>query len=200
MAEAGAKLIADTTAIGSVGLWESVPFIIPTLQIQNKAKKYLQTHLPDAIILIDYVGPNLAIASSLKKKYPNTPIIWYIGPQFWVWTPLGQDVEQLVKVTDKLLAIFPEEAKFYQEKGMNVTYVGHPLTDRIKKPPVEKLPEKKLGIQETERMIVLLPASRQQELKYLLPVMVESAKKKFKLNFPQLNFIYPYPWLNINKK
>lgn len=79
MAEAGAKLIADTTAIGSVGLWESVPFIIPTLQIQNKAKKYLQTHLPDAIILIDYVGPNLAIASSLKKKiskYSYNLVYW----------------------------------------------------------------------------------------------------------------------------
>ncbi|MBD2395981.1 lipid-A-disaccharide synthase [Cyanobacterium aponinum FACHB-4101] len=190
MAEAGAKLIADTTAIGSVGLWESVPFIIPTLQIQNKAKKYLQTHLPDAIILIDYVGPNLAIASSLKKKYPNTPIIWYIGPQFWVWTPLGQDVEQLVKVTDKLLAIFPEEAKFYQEKGMNVTYVGHPLTDRIKKAPSRETARKKLGIQETERMIVLLPASRQQELKYLLPVMVESAKK-IQAKFPTIKFYLP---------
>ena len=190
MAEAGAKLIADTTGIGSVGLWESVPFIIPTLQVQNKAKKYLQTNLPDAIVLIDYVGPNLAIASSLKKKYPKIPIIWYIGPQFWVWTPLGQDVEQLVKVTDKLLAIFPEEAKFYREKGIDVTYVGHPLCDRIKTAPSREIARKKLGIQDTEKMVVLLPASRQQELKYLLPVMVESAKNIQEKN-PSIYFYLP---------
>lgn len=190
MAEAGATIIANTTAIGSVGLWESVPFIIPTLQVQNKAKKYLETHLPDAIILIDYVGPNLAIASSLKQKYPNIPIIWYIGPQFWVWTPLGQDVEQLVKVTDKLLAIFPEEAKFYRDKGLDVTYVGHPLVDRIKTAPSREITRKKLGIQETEKMIVLLPASRKQELKYLLPVMVESAKK-IQDKFPSIHFYLP---------
>jgi len=190
MAEAGAKLIADTTGIGSVGLWESVPFIIPTLQVQNKAKKYLQTNLPDAIVLIDYVGPNLAIASSLKQKYPKMPIIWYIGPQFWVWTPLGQDVAQLVKVTGKLLAIFPEEAKFYREKGINVTYVGHPLCDRIKTAPSREIARKKLGIQDTEKMVVLLPASRQQELKYLLPVMVESAKK-IQEKEPSIRFYLP---------
>jgi lipid-A-disaccharide synthase len=177
MRSAGANIIADTTAIGSVGLLESLPFIVPTLQIQKKAKKYLGANLPDIIVLIDYLGPNLAIASYLKQKFPKIPIIWYIGPQFWVWTPLGQDVNQLVAFTDKLLAIFPEEAKFYQEKGLSSTYVGHPLIDRIKNAPTREEARKKIGIQETEKMIVLLPASRQQELKYLLPVMLKSAKK-----------------------
>lgn len=174
---AGANIIADTTAIGSVGLLETLPFIIPTLQIQQKAKKYLEANLSDIVVLIDYLGPNLAIASYLKQKFPKIPIIWYIGPQFWIWTPLGQNVNQLVAVTDKLLAIFPEEAKFYQEKGLSSTYVGHPLTDRLKNAPTREEARKKIGIQETEKMIVLLPASRQQELKYLLPVMLESAEK-----------------------
>jgi lipid-A-disaccharide synthase len=177
MRNAGANIIANTAAIGSVGLLESLPFILPTLQIQKKAKKYLEANLPDIVVLIDYLGPNLAIASYLKQKFPKIPIIWYIGPQFWVWTPLGQDVNQLIAVTDKLLAIFPEEAKFYQEKGLNTTYVGHPLVDRIKNAPKREEARKKIGIQDTEKMIVLLPASRQQELKYLLPVMLESAEK-----------------------
>lgn len=177
MHNAGANIIANTAAIGSVGLLESLPFIFPTLQIQKKAKKYLEANSPDIVVLIDYLGPNLAIASYLKQKFPKIPIIWYIGPQFWVWTPLGQDLKQLVAVTDKLLAIFPEEAKFYQEKGLNTTYVGHPLVDRIKNAPTREEARKKLGIQDTEKMIVLLPASRQQELKYLLPVMLESAEK-----------------------
>lgn len=177
MRNAGANIIANTAAIGSVGLFESLPFILPTLQIQKQAKKYLEANLPDIVVLIDYLGPNLAIASYLKQKFPKIPIIWYIGPQFWVWTPLGQDVNQLIAVTDKLLAIFPEEAKFYQEKGLNTTYVGHPLVDRIKNAPNREEARKKIGIQDIEKMIVLLPASRQQELKYLLPVMLESAEK-----------------------
>ena len=177
MRSAGANIIADTTAIGSVGLWESVPFILPTLKVQKKAIQYLKQNLPELIVLIDYVGPNLAIATSLKKTFPDVPIIWYIGPQFWVWTPLGKDLEQLLKVTDKLLAIFPHEAKFYQEKGLNTTYVGHPLTDRIKQAPARESAREKLAIKDEEKLIVLLPASRRQELKYLLPVMCEAAQE-----------------------
>jgi lipid-A-disaccharide synthase len=190
MHSAGANLIADTTAIGSVGLWESVPFILPTLRVQKKAIAYLQENLPDLIVLIDYVGPNLAIATSLKKKFPNVPIIWYIGPQFWVWTPLGKDLEQLLKVTDKLLAIFPEEAKFYQAKGLDTTYVGHPLTDRIKQAPSREFAREKLGIKDEEKLIVLLPASRKQELKYLLPVMCE-ATQQLQEELPTAKFYLP---------
>ncbi|BAQ66441.1 lipid-A-disaccharide synthase [Geminocystis sp. NIES-3709] len=186
----GANIIADTTAIGSVGLLESLPFIIPTWQIQKKAKQYLENNLPDVIVLIDYLGPNLTIASYLKKKYPKIPIIWYISPQFWVWTPRKQDLDRLIAVTDKLLAIFPEEAKFYQEKGLNSTYVGHPLVDRMKNAPKREIAREKLGIKEEEKMILLLPASRQQELKYLLPVMLETAQKIQKI-MPLAKFFLP---------
>ena len=187
---AGANIIAETTAIGSVGLWESVPFILPTWKIQKQAIQYLKDNLPDLIVLIDYVGPNLAIATSLKKNFPNIPIIWYIAPQFWVWTPLGQDLKQLLKVTDKLLAIFPQEAKFYQEKGLNTTYVGHPLIDRIKQAPTRESARAKLGVTKEEKLIVLLPASRRQELKYLLPVMCE-AVVAIKHKLPSARFYLP---------
>lgn len=199
MRSSGANIIADTTAIGSVGLLESLPFIIPTWKIQKKAKQYLETNLPDVIVLIDYLGPNLAIASSLKQKYPHIPIIWYISPQFWVWTPRQQDLNQLLKVTDKLLAIFPEEAKFYQEKGLSSVYVGHPLLDRIKTAPTRQNSREKLGIKEEEKMIVLLPASRQQELKYLLPVMLESAQK-IQEKFGLVKFYLPISLPNYRKK
>ena len=190
MKTAGAELIADTTAIGSIGLFESLPFILPTWQIQQQAKQYLQTHIPDLVVLIDYVGPNLAIASYLKKKLPQVPIIWYIGPQYWVWTPLEQNVQQLVQVTDKLLAIFPEEAKFYQTRGLPSTYVGHPLVDRIKNAPTRASARAKLGLKEEDTLIALLPASRQQEVKYLLPVICE-AVQNLQSQFPSAHFYLP---------
>ncbi len=190
MQTAGADLIADTTAIGSIGLLESVPFILPTWQIQQKAKKYLQGNIPDLVVLIDYVGPNLAIASYLKQKLPQVPIIWYIGPQYWVWTPLEQNVRQLVNVTDKLLAIFPQEAEFYRSKGLESVYVGHPLVDRIKNAPTRLSARQKLGIAEEDTLIALLPASRQQELKYLLPVMCE-AVKELQEKLPSAKFYLP---------
>ncbi|AFZ46840.1 lipid-A-disaccharide synthase [Cyanobacterium stanieri PCC 7202] len=177
MVTAGVNLIADTTAIGSVGLLESLPFIIPTWRVQRRAKKYLRENLPDVVVLIDYLGPNLSIGSFLKQNFPDIPIIWYIAPQFWVWTPMEQNVNQLVNVTDRLLAIFPQEARFYQEKGVSSTYVGHPLLEKFDNPLSRDEARNRLGLGSDQRAIALIPASRKQELKYLLPVMLESAQK-----------------------
>lgn len=190
MKQAGANILYDTTAIGSVGLWESIPFILPTWWVQQKTIKYLQANPPSAIILIDYLGPNLAIGSYLKKRYPHIPIIWYIAPQFWVWTPLGRDVQQLVRVTDKLLAIFPAEAQFYGRLGVDVTYVGHPLVDYLSNTPGREDARAKLGITREERLIVLLPASRRQELQYLLPVILAAAKR-IQEEIPKSRFYLP---------
>ena len=198
MEAAGAKLIADTTTIGSIGLFESVPLILPTWQIQQRAKEYLQTNTPDLVVLMDYVGPNLPIGSYIHKKLPNLPIIWYIGPQYWVWTPLKQNVEKLVEITDKLLAIFPEEAKFFREKGLSVTYVGHPLLDRIKTAPSREEAREKLAIKPEQTAIALLPASRQQEIKYLLPVICEAAQK-IQAKLPEVHFYIPISLPNYRK-
>ncbi|MBE9221495.1 lipid-A-disaccharide synthase [Cyanobacterium stanieri LEGE 03274] len=177
MATAGVNLIADTTAIGSVGLLESLPFIIPTWRVQRLAKKHLRENLPDVVVLIDYLGPNLSIGSFLKDNFPDIPIIWYIAPQFWVWTPMEQNVNQLVNVTDRLLAIFPQEAKFYEDKGVSSTYVGHPLLEKFKNNLSRDEARSFLGLESEQRAIALIPASRKQELKYLLPVMLESAQE-----------------------
>ncbi|WP_069790541.1 lipid-A-disaccharide synthase [Cyanobacterium sp. IPPAS B-1200] len=177
MAQAGVNLIGDTTAIGSVGLLESLPFIIPTWRVQRLAKKHLRENLPDVVVLIDYLGPNLTIGSFLKENFPEIPVIWYIAPQFWVWTPMEQNVNQLVSVTDRLLAIFPEEAKFYEEKGVSSIYVGHPLVEKFTDNLSRDEARSRIGLKSDERAIALIPASRKQELKYLLPVMLETAQE-----------------------
>ena len=190
MAEAGANLIGHTTAIGSVGLIESIPFIFPTWQIQQRAKKYLQTHAIDVVILIDYLGPNLAIGKFLKQNLPLVPIIWYIAPQYWVWSPFKQDVEQLIKIPDQIFAIFPEEAKFFQAKGLPTTYVGHPLLDRMAMAPSREEAREKLGINSEQKIITLFPASRKQEIKHLLPLICEAAQQ-IQLKIPEVHFYIP---------
>lgn len=191
MAHQGAKLIRNTSTIGSVGLWESLPLIIPTWQVQSQAKAYLASHPPDVVVLIDYVGPNLAIGSYLRKQYPLVPIIYYIAPQAWVWSPNKGDVRQIAKITDYLLAIFPEEARFYTAKGVNVNWVGHPLLDRLENAPSRETAREILGINSQKKVITLLPASRQQELKYILPVIFKAAKVLQEQLSPEVEFLIP---------
>ena len=126
MKRSGATILGDTTAIGSVGLLEALPFVLPTLKLQNKTKKYLLKNIPDVLVLIDYAAPNIAIGRYVKKNLPQVPIIYYIAPQDWVVPVLGNSAK-LTRFVDKLLAIFPEEANYYQKKGIDTTWVGHPF-------------------------------------------------------------------------
>ena len=190
MATAGTTLLGNTTKIGSVGIIESLPFVFPTLKIQEKAKEYLHQQSPNIVVLIDYMGPNLSIGSYIRKTWPNLPIIWYIAPQEWVWS-LGKDkTAKIVSFADKLLAIFPGEASYFRQQGADVTWVGHPIIDRIKMAPTREKARSTLGIAPDRLAIALLPASRQQEVKYLMPVIFQAAQIIQK-KLPQAHFLIP---------
>jgi len=189
MAAAGANLLAHTTSIGSVGFLEALPFIVPTLQIQNRAKNYLKQNPPDIVVLIDYPGPNLAIGNYIHQQLPQVPIVYYIAPQDWAVPMLG-NAKKMARIVDKLLAIFPEEANYFRQQGIDVTWVGHPLLDRIETSPSRESARAGLGIEPDRQAIALLPASRPQELKYLLPVICQAAKE-IQAKLPQVNFLIP---------
>jgi lipid-A-disaccharide synthase len=190
MAKAGATILADTTGIGSVGILESIPYIIPTIKIQEKAKIYLKKNPPDVVVLIDYLGPNMGIGNYIRHHLPSLPIVWYIAPQEWVWSISQRNTSIIVGVTDLLLAIFPEEARYFEKKGANVQWVGHPLLERMQQAPTRENARQLLGIKEEEKAIALFPASRQQELKYLMPVMFQGAKI-LQDKYPEIRFFIP---------
>lgn len=190
MAQAGAKILGNTSGIGSMGLIESLPYVIPTLRVQRSAIAYLKENPPDLVVLIDYMGPNLGIGTYMKENLPDVPVAYYIAPQEWVWSMSFQNTNRIVGFTDKLLAIFPEEARYYQQNGANVCWVGHPLIDRMANAPSREIAREKLGIKDTEITIALLPASRDQELKYLLPVIFAAAKN-IQSNIPNVHFWIP---------
>lgn len=190
MAAAGASLLGHTSEIGSVGIFEALPYVIPTLLIQRRAKRYLKQHPPDIVVLIDYVQPNLTLGSYLHQHFPKIPIVYYIAPQEWVWALNEHKTKKIVQITDRLLAIFPEEARYFAERGAQVTWVGHPLIDRMQSAPNRETARAALGIAPSDRVVALLPASRQQEVKYLLPVMLGAAQQ-IQAQIPDVQFWLP---------
>ncbi|GAB4243049.1 MAG: lipid-A-disaccharide synthase [Stanieria sp.] len=189
MAAAGATLLADTTKISSIGLLEALPFIIPTLEVQKRAKKYLQANPPDILVLIDYPGPNLVIGKYVRANLPNVKIIYYIAPQDWAVPMLGH-AKHLEKIVDQILAIFPAEADYFQSQGIDVKWVGHPLLDRIKTAPNRQQARELLSIKPEQLIITLLPVSRKQELKYLLPIILTAAQE-IQTKLPDVHYLIP---------
>ncbi len=190
MAAAGATVLADTTGISTVGILEHLSSLIPTFKIQNIAQQYLKTTPPDVMVLIDYKGANVVMGNYTKNTFPGVPIIYYIAPQEWVWSIDDKSTSSIVKFTDEILSIFPEEARYFAEKGARVKFMGHPLIDRVATIPHREYARKQLGIAEDEIAVALIPASRKQELKYLLPFIFESAQQ-IQAKLPNVRFWVP---------
>ena len=175
MARAGATLLADTTPMGSIGLWEALPLVLPTLRVQRQLSRWLKRHQPDALVLIDYMGANVSLGLRVKRRLPQVPIFYYIAPQEWAFRVGEGSSTRLIGFTDRILAIFPEEARFYAARGAQVTWVGHPLLDTLTDLPSREMARAQLGLQAHERLLLLFPASRKQELRYLLPPLATAA-------------------------
>tara|TARA_B100000700_G_scaffold329523_1_gene451532 strand:+ start:1548 stop:2723 length:1176 start_codon:yes stop_codon:yes gene_type:complete len=190
MKEAGANLIADTSKIGSIGLFEAIPLIIPTLRIQSRVNECIRKTKFDAIVLIDYMGPNIRLGNKLRKKFPSLPIIYYIAPQEWAWSLGDGGTTDLIGFSDKILAIFKAEADFYSNKGGNVLWVGHPMVDTLTTLPTKENALNYLGIAQNRKVVLLFPASRSQELKYLMPTLAKAAAMMQKLD-SSIIFIVP---------
>ncbi len=176
MRKAGAQLISNTSSIGAIGFLEALPYVLPTLNAQSKIDNYLSSSAPDAVVLIDYMGPNIRLGLKVKKKFPNIPIIYYIAPQEWAWRLGDSGTTDLIGFTDKILAIFEEEAKFYSEKGGNVKFVGHPMLDFYGNIPTREESFREIGLSSDKKVLLIIPASRKQELKYILPTLLKAAK------------------------
>ena len=175
MLQAGANLLADTTPMGSIGLWEALPLVLPTLRVQRRVGRWLKRNPLDALVLIDYMGANVRLGLKVKRRLPQVPIFYYIAPQEWAFRVGEGGSTRLIGFTDRIFAIFPEEARFYSARGAQVTWVGHPLLDTLTDLPSRDEARAQLGLQAGERLLLLLPASRKQELRYLLPPLAAAA-------------------------
>jgi lipid-A-disaccharide synthase len=190
MGRAGAELIADTASIGSIGVFEALPLLLPTLKVQRQLRRWLVDHEPDGVVLIDYMGANMTLGLMLKRQHPQIPIAYYIAPQEWAYRLDDGFTTKLVGFADRILAIFPLEARFYSERGGTVTWVGHPLIDAMNDLPDRAQARGRLGIAEGDPVLLLLPASRRQELRYLLPALV-AATAELQRRHPRLQVLVP---------
>ena len=140
------------------------------LQMKKDCIRFFQQERPDAVILIDYCGFNFLLARAAKKL--GIPVIYYICPQLWAHGPWR--VKKMQKLVDKVIVIYPFEETFYDNAGIPVTYVGHPLFDEIYKEGVDEGIVSKLKKQ-GETIVSFLPGSRRQEIVRLLPLLLQSA-------------------------
>ncbi|GJQ14931.1 hypothetical protein GpartN1_g6722.t1 [Galdieria partita] len=186
MKQEGLELLQDTSKVSSIGLIEALPYLWDSWNMIHKAIERVIDDPPDIVILIDYVGPNIQLATKLRRIFPGLPIVYYIAPQEWVWGYANQKVPFLLRyvatiseICDKVYSIFPAEHAYYQRHQVVSEYIGHPLFSsdwKIWNETDQRKARESLQLPLDGVVIALVPASREQEIRYILPVMAQAAK------------------------
>ncbi|MEW6333067.1 MAG: lipid-A-disaccharide synthase [Thermodesulfobacteriota bacterium] len=172
MKAAGVRLIADAADMAVVGLTEVVFKLGLLLKVMHRLKASLKTEPPDLVILIDYPDFNLSIARAARKQ--GIRVLYYISPQVWAWRK-GR-IAAIRSSVDRMAVILPFEKEFYREAGMDVTFVGHPLLDEVKKKYRRREALRRFGLKDEALTVALLPGSRRSEVARLLPEMLQACR------------------------
>ncbi|MEY2505734.1 MAG: lipid-A-disaccharide synthase [Verrucomicrobiota bacterium] len=199
MKAVGGDSIRDwSDAAAVVGLWEVVKRYGYFRAQFNATLDEIAAAEPDSVVLIDYPGFNLRLARTLRRntdlrsvrpaeldsaesgtadkmsggrtgRMPmfRGKIIYYISPQVWAWHR-GR-IAQMARYLDLMLCIFPFEAALYNASGLPTIFVGHPM--------IENLAKRRTGEARDPNLIGLFPGSRSREVKKILPVLLEAARK-----------------------
>lgn len=175
MEKQGATLVKHYKELAFMGFLEVITHLPEISKNIKFCKQDIKDYEPDVIILIDYPGFNLRIATWAKKQ--GFKVAYYISPQVWAWKE--NRVKEIKKSVHKMFVILPFEKEFYKKHQYNVTFVGHPLVEIV----LEELlkPTENLS---SQPIIALLPGSRTQEIKKKLPVMLKIVDK-----FPDYQFV-----------
>ncbi|MBS1764733.1 MAG: lipid-A-disaccharide synthase [Bacteroidetes bacterium] len=171
MQAAGVEVVKHYRELAFMGFIEVVKNLRTIFRNLEACKADILKFNPDVVILVDYPGFNLRLAEFLKLK--GIKVFYYISPQIWAWKQ--SRVHKIKRTVDKMFVILPFEKPFYKKFDYDVEFTGHPLLDeieRIKKSAVAPLPVAASG----KKIIALLPGSRIQEIKEMLPVMANAVK------------------------
>ena len=167
MEDAGVEILVPSAELSVVGITEVIVKVPALWRGRRRVLDALKQRRPDLLVLIDFPDFNLHVAKHAKRL--GIPVLYYISPQIWAWRE-GR-VNTIGRRVDHVAVILPFEADFYQRHGVPVTYVGHPLLDRL---PLDDLTPP-TPAPDGAPVIGLLPGSRDREVGRLLPVMMEAA-------------------------
>ena len=186
MQQSQVDLIIDSSPLAIVGASEIVRHLFKIKAAFKKIKLALKKELPDLIILIDYPGFNLKIAKLAKSL--KLPVLYYVSPQIWAWH--YRRIYKIKKYVDHMAVLFDFEKELYTRESIPVTWVGHPILDKLTPSITEFDLLQSLQLNSAQPTIALIPGSRQQEIDRLLPIMIE-ASKRIREKLPVCQFILP---------
>ena len=164
MEAAGARLLANTVEFGIIGVGPILGGFTRYLALLSRADRFVGAWRPDVAVTIDCPGFHFLLASRLRAR--RIPTLWYIPPQLWAWAPWR--VNKLRRRFTHVACVLPHEEAFFREHGVPVTFVGHPVVDHLRGLALDQPFIRSLRTTAKDRVVVLMPGSRRQEVAPIL--------------------------------
>jgi len=182
----GVEIFYDVKDMAVMGFTEVLKRFCFFKHVFHHMVETAEKRRPDAVILVDYPGFNLRFAEKVHKMGIKT--VYYICPQVWAWNR-GR-IPKMARIVDRLISIFPFEAKHFEKTNLKVDFAGHPLVDEIKPFLSGATPE--LPWNNGKPRVAILPGSRRNEIERILPVMMKTVMLLEK-KYPNSGFIIAAP-------
>ncbi len=171
MLAAGCEIVVDAKDLAVVGITEVFSRLPKILGLYRRLIRSADEKRPALAVVIDAPAFNWRVARQMRRR--GIPVVYYVCPQFWA---LRQGrVKLLRKYVDKALVIFPFEEKFYRDRGVEATFVGHPLADLPAPAITRETYASEHQIDAAKPWITLMPGSRRKEVRMNLPTILEAA-------------------------
>jgi lipid-A-disaccharide synthase len=186
MANAGVEIIQDSSKVAVMGFLEVLSHLPALRAAKRRLLDCLDNRDPDLLVPIDFPDFNFILSSNARRR--DVPVVYFVSPQVWAWRR-GR-VHKIRRMVRRILVLFPFEVGFYTEAGVPVSFVGHPVVERV---PSSRTPEdlrRELGFDPDATIVALLPGSRRNEIDHLLPVLLEAAAQ-LRQERPDLVFLVP---------
>lgn len=186
MAQAGVDIRYDSAGIAVIGVVEVLKHYGEIRCALTLMKRIIDTERPDLLVCVDYKEFNFKLATYAKQQ--GVKVLFYVSPQVWAWR--AGRVKAYGKVIDMMAVIFPFEIPYYDAENVPVRYVGHPSVDKVHSEISKAEAMARFGLDANKPVVGLLAGSRANEIKRLLPVMLEAAALLHE-RFADCQFILP---------
>src|SRR5580704_17172550 len=184
----GVEMVVDSASLAVVGLAEVVSHLPRIYREYRKLIRAARAHPHDLALLTDSPDFHLRLARQLKRM--GVPVFYLVAPQVWAWRQ-GR-VRAIRERVDKLFCLFPFEEPWFRERGVDATYIGHPLASTVRTTRSAAEFRSAHGLAEEGLLVTLLPGSRPGEASRHLPVLLE-AVKLLQQRWPSVAFLLATP-------
>ena len=186
MQSAGMQVLFPMEKLAVRGYVEVLRHYLEIVGIRRKLRRHFLTHRPDLFIGLDAPDFNLGLELALKEQ--GIPTVHYVSPSIWAWR--GERIHKIKRAVSHMLTLFPFEAPLYQQAGIPVTYVGHPLADILPQTSNRAAMREQMRLAPQQKIFALLPGSRQSEVRQLAVVFIETARLILH-KLPDARFLVP---------